>query len=156
MDEFWITFKPHCVQEMNPNCRALLRDTINWCETVSPGSANAACLFGDILDMFPVGTLCGKSSYTEKLNATLECRLNTRATCFTHNSSCSVDAPLPTFDISGLPCPDMSAAGAKKKRSGVTSPVYMAHGRWCKQQRVPLLLLECTPEAHLKSLALNK
>ena len=142
-------FTKHRVQEMNPNCRVLLHETIKWCETVSPGSGNSACLFGNILDMFPLQTFIGTSTYSEKLKASLNCRLNKRGYCYTHESCCDNSASMPSFDVSGLPCPDMSSAGAKLKRAGLTSGCYMAHGRWCRQQRVPLLLLECTPEAHL-------
>ena len=41
----------------------------------------------------------------------------------------------------------MSRAGLRRKRAGVTSDVYIAHGRYCTERRIPLLLIECTPVA---------
>ena len=37
------------------------------------------------------------------------------------------------FCVSGLPCPDMSTAGKRRKRAGPTNAVNLAHGKYITQ-----------------------
>ena len=68
--------------------------------------------------------------------------------CNTHscdpNDHCHV--PACDFGCSGLPCTDMSRAGYQMKRDGPTNAVFMTHGRYVEATKVPVFIIECTPE----------
>ena len=105
--------------------------------------------------MVPSGVLNGAQTYTEKLYAIQASELASRQHCLQHSvasgMACSPHK-LVQFDVSGLPCPDMSTANQNRKmRAGPTNSVYLTHGKWATQNRVPLLLVECTPDPFLKS-----
>lgn len=140
-------------QDISPKCQVLLKEAFRWCELVSGHSARSPCLFGDITEMLPYGTLVGCETYSSKLQQVFQSKLTNRLHCYQHSHS---DSPSTTcspfkksqFDCSGLPCPDMSRANHKRqKRAGPTNSVYMVHGKWATEHRVPLLLVECTPES---------
>ncbi|CAE8625921.1 unnamed protein product [Polarella glacialis] len=57
--------------------------------------------------------------------------------------STNVDAD---FDVSGLPCQDMSRNGDRKLRAGTTVAVYMTHAKYHRAKKTPLLLIECTED----------
>ena len=116
---------------------------MTWCEEVT--GHHGACLFEDIVDLIPNGTLGSDWTYSEKLQATLQVPTAERGFCVAHDCQCAVNK-IAVFDVSGLPCPDMSRAGKRRKRAGVTNTVYLAHGRYMTVNRMPLQLTECTPE----------
>lgn len=112
-------------------------------------------MFKDILDLIPHQTSDPTWTYSQKLNAIFNGGLATAGVCENHRSwvdgeclpgVCSVQKHNIAFDVSGLPCPDMSCAGKKLYRAGPTSAVYITHGKWATVQRIPLLLIECTKD----------
>jgi len=124
----------------------VIKDAMNWCEDVT--GHKGACLFEDILDLLPNGTLDPDWTYSEKLQATTGVTTARFGSCVTHDSHCFVNKTA-VFDVSGLPCPDMSRAGKRRKRAGVTNSVYLAHGRYVTLNRMPLQLTECTPDSRI-------
>lgn len=136
-------------EEYSQKCTALIEESLNWCGTVAGHNPTACCLFGDITDMLPAGSLTGCETYTSKLEAVNRCGpLTRRLHCARRDAPCNpMKGKHAQFDVSGLPCPDMSRANQKRlKRGGPTNSVYMVHGKWASENRVPLLLVECTPD----------
>ena len=127
------------------DCQQLLRHSLRWCERVA-GHAAEACIFGNILDLLPGDWSHMEHAYSRKLELSAWAHLASTAGCETHGRNCSTMLS-PDFDVSGLPCPDMSTAGKRQKRAGGTVPVYIAHGKYVTAQRTPLLLVECTKVA---------
>ena len=114
-----------------------------WCEEVA-GGQGAGCRFGDIMDLLSP-KIDDTATYSQKLEAGKKAALAGRAYCQTHRRWCAT-AKSASFDVSGLPCPDMSTAGKRKRRAGVTSGVYVAHGEYVTRNAIPLLLIECTKD----------
>ncbi|CAE7561236.1 unnamed protein product, partial [Symbiodinium sp. KB8] len=108
--------------EKEPKCHQLLRDNMLWCNK-------------------------DQGSFDEKKALLYNCAMSSSCFCRTHGSptgtttlSCSV--PKSDFDVSGLPCPDFSTAGKRRRMEGPTNSVFLAHGRLHGTQRTPLLLIE--------------
>ena len=81
--------------------------------------------------------------YSRKLELVNAAQCANFGHCTRHQRACCT-TQLAQFDVSGLPCPDMSKAGKRQRRAGPTSDVYLAHGRFTTIRRTPLLLIECT------------
>ena len=127
-------------------CQQLTCQTMKWCSIVTDWDPEGHCMFGNILDLLPYGTLFGQTSYSEKFSAVAQCvELAPTAACSVHQTACPASKRV-IFDVSGLPCPDFSTAGKRLKKDGPTAPVYMVHGKWCCENKVPLLLIECTED----------
>ena len=60
------------------------------------------------------------------------------------HDSCVV--PGADFGCSGLPCTHMSRAGKRLKREGPRPAVYLTHGKYVETKKVPISIVECTPE----------
>lgn len=135
-----------CNQEMDRKCQTVINDSLQWCEDVAGHNSRFPCLFGDALDLIPYKTYDISWSYSQKLSAVNHSHIATTGQCLRHSQGCSVVKPMATFGVSGLPCPDMSTAGKRRKRAGPTATVYMAHGRYATIHKIPLLLVECTKE----------
>ena len=133
---------------MNPACHQLLRESVTWCHKVS-GRLCDPCLFGDITQLLGEHWFDVGMSYSSKLQAGRQADLSTVRPCAFHGCDCSTEKMV-TFDVSGLPCPDMSQAGKRRKRARPTNTVYIAHGRWVTERETPLLLVECIKEARPK------
>lgn len=102
---------------------------------------------GIMPELIPNGTIQTGWPYSQKLSAVNGCDLSVVQQCEAHGqATCKVYKGCSSFDCSGLPCPDFSTAGLKRKRQGPTVPVYMAHGKYVCKSRVPLLLIECTKD----------
>ena len=133
-------------------CQSLLAENLRWCSHVVAGhDARDCCIFGDMMEILPYGTLRHEHvGYSQKLSAVQSLGSNVpnvnTSWCAGHQTYCSLNkGAQAVFSVAGLPCPDMSRAGKKQKRAGPTSVVYMSHGHYHKQNRTPLLLVECTP-----------
>ncbi|OLP82307.1 hypothetical protein AK812_SmicGene37044 [Symbiodinium microadriaticum] len=119
---------PHeeCVSsrtEKEPKCHQLLRDNMLWCNKVL-GRLEDPCLYGNILDLYP--EFQDQGSFDEKKALLYNCAMSSSCFCRTHGSptgtttlSCSV--PKSDFDVSGLPCPDFSTAGKRRRMEGPTN-----------------------------------
>lgn len=143
----WWMMCTHLAQEMDPGCQSVLKDNLRWCGQVTGQCPRESCLFGDITELIPNGTIQTGWPYSQKLSAVNGCDLSVVQQCEAHGqATCKVYKGCSSFDCSGLPCPDFSTAGLKRKRQGPTVPVYMAHGKYVCKSRVPLLLIECTKD----------
>ena len=131
-------------QERDPNCHAVLDEALTWSSEVAGHDPRGCCMFSEIMDLIPHGTLHERTeTYTQKLSAVESGGVATFGHCLKHPHPCPVHKRS-DFDCSGLPCPDMSSAGCRRKRAGQTSEVYMSHGKYTGYNRTPLLLMECT------------
>ena len=135
-------------KEIAEKCYPVIRDALDFVESVTGHHPSNCCLFRDALDLIPNGTYDREWPYSKKLQAVKHVTPANRGHCVLHDGPC-VQSPNVTFGVSGLPCPDMSSIGKRRKRAGGTSNVYLAHGRWATHNRIPLLLIECTPESRL-------
>ena len=134
-------------QEKNKKCQSVINECELWCESVAGHNPRLPCLFEDALDLIPFGTYDQCWPYSQKLAAIRASpQIARQAHCIKHRQACPVCKPIALFDVSGLPCPDMSTAGLRRKRAGSTADVYIAHGEFCTRNRIPLLLVECTPD----------
>lgn len=133
---------------MDQKCQIVLNDSLQWCEEVAGHNPTFPCLFENALDLIPYNTYRDHWAYSQKSEAVKKCSIAKTGHCLRHGQACSVWKPMALFDVSGLPCPDMSTAGLRRKRAGETSAVYMAHGRYSTVHKVPLLLVECTKDSY--------
>ena len=133
-------------KEKDEKCQGVIRDALQWCEEVAGHPVGSACVFEDALDIIPHGHLDTTLPYSARLQSVKDAPLTTRAHCIQHNNACCL-AKKHCFAVSGLPCPDMSTAGLRRKRAGETSNVYLAHGHHCTNHATPLILIECTPDS---------
>lgn len=137
----------HCSsKEIEPKCHPVIANALEFVESVAGHNRQHPCLFSDALDLIPYGTFNPSWTYSKKLKAVSGAVPATRTQCLAHGGVCLNSGRDVDFAVSGLPCPDMSAAGLRRKRAGETSNVYLAHGSWTTRNRIPLLLVECTPE----------
>ena len=116
---------------------------MRWCQKVA-GHGAEPFIFGDIRGLLRGPWYSADMSYSQRLHAGMKAQLVSGMQCRLHRAECPL--PCPIFDVSGLPCPDMSAAGKRLKRAGDTNTVYIAHGRFVTTQRTPLILVECTKD----------
>ena len=91
--------------------------------------------------MVPCGVLHEGQTYSEKLYAIQQCDIASRQHCLQHSAisgrACDPHKPV-HFDVSGLPCPDMSTANHNRRmRAGPTNSVYLTHGKWATRNRIP-------------------
>ncbi|CAE7226224.1 desi2 [Symbiodinium sp. CCMP2592] len=129
--------------EYNPACHQLLQEAVHWSAKVC-GRQSDPCLFGDATHVLK-GDWQNAPFYSGKLQAGWQAELATNSKCLRHGCDCGI-MKRPVFDVSGLPCPDMSACGKRLKRAGPTNSVYIAHGRWVTANETPLILVECTKD----------
>eukprot|EP00439_Symbiodinium_sp_Y106_P050581 s213_g6.t1 len=132
-------------EEFNEGCHQLLAECDRWCHKVC-GHPGDPCLFGDITELLESPWFRDDMTYSQKLSSGRDTRMVDTMPCMLHGERCGIQKK-PVFDVSGLPCPDMSQCGKRLKRAGATNSVYIAHGRWVTDNKTPLLLVECTPEA---------
>ena len=132
-------------EEYNNKCQQMLQESLIWCQKVA-GHMPQACLFSNILDLTPDVNYKSHNCYSKRLEACNAAELAESSMCGIHNRLCPTTKPLAAFDVSGLPCPDMSTAGKRMRRAGDTASVYMAHGKHVCKNRTPLLLIECTKD----------
>ena len=137
-------------QEYDGTCQRLIQESFKWVESFTLHS-HSPCLFGDILGMVPINAFDATDGYNGKLQGIMNCNLSKLQHCHQHNSACTPHK-WSIFDVTGLPCPDMSRANHKRlKRAGPTNTVYMTHGKWATVNQIPLLLVECTPDSWIFS-----
>lgn len=140
-------------QENNTECYQLLADGHDWCNTTCKQDYPRPHLFGDILDLIQPGAFLSEDSYQTKLARIRAANMVMQQTCAHHTFSPNDDSQPGSFcDVlgadfgcSGLPCTDMSKAGLKRKRHGPTNSVYISHGKYAEQKKVPVFVVECTP-----------
>ena len=104
-------------------------------------------LFGDILDIFQVGSARAKQlilegcSYEGKLRAAETLQVHGQAWCHQHGHMC----PLRTDTacrVGGFPCQDFSQAGLQQSTEGKNMPAILAFGQKAKHTASPVLCVE--------------
>ena len=139
----WLT------KEYAENCNQLLFDNHRWCMETCGADHEMPHFFGDIELLNAPGSFCHTDGYTRKRRRIQKSLLVEQQLCNTHSyAECQLcNLPSPDFGCSGLPCTDMSRAGQQLKRHGRTNSVYITHGKFVESKRVPLFVIECTPES---------
>ena len=97
-----------------------------------------------MLDVIPDGSFEASSSFVRKLSAIDKASFRTHAWCFKCNDYCDLfsEEMECDYDMSGLPCPDMSSAGAGRLEEGKTAPVFIAHAKYHIQKQTKMLIVE--------------
>ena len=104
-------------QEYSEPCQQLLLESMHWCQKVSGHAVGVSpFLFGDITKLLKGPWYDTTMTYSKRLAAGQEATLESGMWCQIQQRECPL--PYPYFDVSGLPCPDMSAAGKRLKRAG--------------------------------------
>ena len=83
---------------------------MRWCQKVA-GHGAEPFIFGDIRGLLRGPWYSADMSYSQRLHAGMKAQLVSGMQCRLHRAECPL--PCPIFDVSGLPCPDMSAAGKR-------------------------------------------
>ncbi len=129
-------------QELNATCRQLITDHHAWCKLVS-GWRPAPCVHGDLTEILPSGSFNKEDSFYRRLLDIDRARICKRQFCYTHSGQCNILGGMQAdFDLSGLPCPDMSKAGHGLREEGLTSTVFACHAKLHIARQTPLLLIE--------------
>ena len=138
-------------KENAPACNQLLFDNHLWCMDTVQKDHPMPHFFSDILSLNMGGSFHELDSYTKKRRKISRSLLVPEQCCNTHSYSESeyCHVPYAHFGCSGLPCTDMSRAGYQLGRDGPTNVVYITHGKFVERMKVPLLVIECTPESRL-------
>ena len=134
---------------MASNCNQLLFDNHRWCNQTAGREHAMPHFFNDILALNTAGTFGVMDSYGLKKRKIHRSILVESQMCNTHSHSDleSCEVPHAHFGCSGLPCTDMSRAGKQLKRHGPTNSVYMTHGKYVEHKKVPVFIVECTPDS---------
>lgn len=142
----WLT--GYTAQEILPNCRQLIIDHMQWCNNTTEMSHPMPCVFGDMTEVLPPDTFT-EGNFMKKVYRANKMPMMTHQHCYTHNKFCpsgvrgEVDSD---YDLSGLPCPDMSPAGLRLGPEGPTSKVFISHAKLHIARQTPLLIIENVPE----------
>ncbi|CAK9031406.1 Uncharacterized protein SCF082_LOCUS19629 [Durusdinium trenchii] len=142
-----MNIKTVAMWEWNERCHSIIASNLSWCEQVT-GHREAPHLFSDIESLNPQSCYRGdfKSlSYSEKRDRILGSEMHCLQKC---ERCCDDLCPVPAadFGVSGLPCQDMSRAGARAMREGRTNTVYLTHAKYNRINRTPVMVIECTPD----------
>ncbi|CAE7355942.1 unnamed protein product, partial [Symbiodinium necroappetens] len=135
--------------EQAHECHQLLYDNHLWCNSVVQYEHETPHLFYDVMSLYKPNLFVAGTGYRKKRRILMKANVSQCLDCGTHSvadSDFRCFAPYADMSVSGLPCTDMSKMGYQLKREGETSAVYIAHGRFVQERRVPLLVLECTPD----------
>ena len=131
-----------------PNCRQLIIDHMQWCNNTTEMSHPMPCVFGDMTEVLPPDTFT-EGNFMKKVYRANKMPMMTHQHCYTHNKLCplgvrgEVDSD---YDLSGLPCPDMSPAGLRLGPEGPTSKVFISRAKLHIARQTPLLIIENVPE----------
>ena len=143
------------IKENAPACNQLLFDNHRWCMETVDKDHDMPHFFNDILSLNCSGTFRDKDSYQTKRRKICGSVLLPTQLCNTHSHTDSESdwcmVPSPDYGCSGLPCTDMSRAGRQLKKHGPTNSVYMTHGKYVENKKVPIFTVECTPESWLST-----
>ena len=101
------------------------------------------CIFSDVEGCIPAGTYQADMSFAWKLYFVSSSPFQRYQMCRTHNCMCSqFPAVSADLDVSGLPCPDFSRAGARHYEQGITNTVFMCHAKRHIELQTPLIIIE--------------
>ena len=137
-------------QEILPSCRQLIVDHIPWYNNTTEAWHPPPCVHGDLTEVMAPPVNCSPNdSFMRKLYAMNKAPMKTKQWCYTHCQECSLGiggGMKPDYDISGLPCPDMSPAGSQQREEGPTAPVFICHAKLHIALQTPMLVIENVPD----------
>ena len=140
---------PCSCKEIDATCRQLIRDHVRWCQKATDMYGPSPCVHGDVTEILPEGTVIDQG-YLKMSHAVNQAQVMPKQFCYTHNQQCRVfgrRAVHADYDISGLPCPDMSRAGKQLFEEGPTAVVFACHAKMHAHKRTKLLVIENVPDA---------
>ena len=103
------------------------------------------CMHDDLTHIVPAGSFDPEGTFAQRSRQIDQAKLNTKQWCHHHGQFCTLfghGAPEIDYDISGLPCPDMSRAGRLLREEGPTSTVFTCHAKMHIELQTPLLVVE--------------
>lgn len=107
------------------------------------------CVHGNIEEILAPKSFDRSDSFKKKATDIDQAFMCSHQYCFTHDMLCPILGPKAKssdYDISGLPCPDMSKAGKRKREEGVTSGVFACHAKYHVERQTPMLVIENVQE----------
>ncbi|CAE7276424.1 unnamed protein product, partial [Symbiodinium microadriaticum] len=138
--------------EMDETCRQLICDHMRWCNDTLETYEAPHCVHGDVTAIVPTGSVPSGLSFQEMIRAVDKAPFKVKQFCYTHNRRCILFGPRAVtadYDISGLPCPDMSRIGLKKYEEGATAPVFACHAKMHVEHGTKMLIIENVPELRM-------
>ena len=137
-------------QEITASCRQLIIDHHEWVKQ-AVGWRPTPCIHGDLTECIPPGSFCPDGSFFERLLAIDRAKILKCQYCYTHKGKCGLlDGVQSDYDLSGLPCPDMSRAGRELREEGSTSSVFACHAKMHIEKQTALLVIENVRDSVLK------
>lgn len=140
-------------QELSRRCRQLIVDHSTWYNNTTESWHPMPCIHGDLTSILPDHSFDPESSFMTRLYDINRAPLYSHQFCYTHNRDCALGVldsdhdNRPDYDFSGLPCPDMSPAGKKKREEGTTSSVFLCHAKYHVAMQTPILIIENVPDS---------
>ena len=122
-----------------------------WYNNTTQAFHPAPCVHGDLTEVIPPVDYQPNDKFMKKLYEINRSPLKTKQWCYTHHRECSLGVcggMKPDYDISGLPCPDMSPAGSRRREEGPTAPVFICHAKLHIALQTPMLVIENVPDWH--------
>ena len=134
------------IKEMRQDCRQSIVDHHAWCGELDPTIYKGMpCVFGDLCGVMPEGLL-DEGSFIQKVVAANRSMLARDAYCYTHNRLCPLwpasRRTTADVEVAGLPCPDFSRAGRKRREEGPTNKVFISHAKRHVELGTPLIVIE--------------
>lgn len=132
-------------EEIDARCRQLITDHMLWYDTATREVHPHPCIHGDLTGIVPERMWDPTASFLTRAKQIDRAPLHIEQWCFYHGRKCPIfgaNANIPDYDISGLPCPDMSRAGNRKYEEGATSSVFAAHAKMHIEYGTPMLVIE--------------
>lgn len=134
-------------KEIDPKCRQLIVDHAAWYNSATNNWHPAPCIHGDLTKIVPEGSFDPEGTFMERLMQIDRAPILQHQHCFTHGHKCPLlEGVQSEYDVSGLPCPDMSPAGLGLKEEGKTSAVFISHAKLHIAKQTPLLVVENVPD----------
>ncbi|CAE6969119.1 unnamed protein product, partial [Symbiodinium sp. CCMP2456] len=142
--------------EWEGRCRQMIKEHAAWCEQVTGRRSMDFCLFGDLNQVVPDGTICEADTFSEKVHKIAQAPLCSSQYCHAHNRRCPLFGPstAAAWETAGLPCPDHSRAGLRMCENGKTAATFACHAKRHIEKRTPVILIENVQELRVQMLQL--
>ncbi len=139
-------------EEIDARCRQLIVDHAAWYNSATRNWHPTPCIHGDLTKIVPENSFNPEGTFMERLMQIDGASIMRNQWCNTHGHDCPIlDGLQSDYDVSGLPCPDMSPAGLGLKEEGMTSTVFICHAKLHIAKQTPFLVVENVPDRVLKT-----
>ena len=125
---------------------------MQWYNNTTGSPHPNPCVHGDLTKIVPENSFDKDGCFFNRARQIDKAKFCAEQWCFQHGKPCKLftpDAAVPDYDISGLPCPDMSRAGLRKFEEGKTSSVFACHAKMHVQWQTPMLVVENVQDGDL-------